>query len=166
MNQVKCNTRKGYGTSAGRTMIRVANWGWTSPRMDIAKKLVQLKTGLQRAGDDQPRPDDQAGAEDPADQDQARARSRSTTVVDANNDGFACAVRAPQDDDDQRPDGSRDVKITWTGSQNFTRPGTMTNTDIVLRIVDPRVTAAYEKNFAYIRGKATKRLKRCPGPSA
>ena len=38
----------------------------------------------------------------------------------------------------------------------------MTNTDIVLRIVDPRVTAAYEKNFAYIRGKATKRLKKVP----
>jgi len=58
--------------------------------------------------------------------------------------------------------GGKDVRITWTGSQNFTGPGTLTNTDLVLRIIDPKVTAAYEKNFAYIRGKATKRMKKVP----
>ena len=81
---------------------------------------------------------------------------------DSNNDGFASLyVHHKMMTIDGRM-GNRNVKITWTGSQNFTGPGTYTNTDIVLRILDPRVTVAYEKNFAYIRGKYTKRVKHMP----
>ena len=47
--------------------------------------------------------------------------------------------------------GGKNVKITWTGSQNFTALGTLANNDIVLRVVDPAVTQAYNVHFAYIR---------------
>ena len=56
---------------------------------------------------------------------------------DGNNDGFArLYVHHKMMTINGRMAG-KDVKITWTGSQNFTGPGTLTNTDLVLRIVDP-----------------------------
>ena len=163
LNQVKCTTRKGYGTSTGRTMIRVANWGWTSARMDVAKKLVQLKA----QGCNVQVMVNRGRMTRPVLRMLLTKTKRGQIPVhdgwyDANNDGFASLYVHHKMMTINGRMGARDVKITWTGSQNFTRPGTMTNTDIVLRIVDPRVTAAYEKNFAYIRGKATKRLKKVP----
>jgi hypothetical protein len=163
LNQVKCKTSKGYGTSTGRTMIRVANWGWTSARMDVAKKLVQLKG---------------QGCNVQVMINRGRITRPVLRVLltktkhgqipvhdgwyDANNDGFAKLYVHHKMMTINGRMGARDVKITWTGSQNFTRPGTLTNTDIVLRLSDPKVTAAYEKNFAYIRTKATKRVKKMP----
>ena len=58
--------------------------------------------------------------------------------------------------------GGKNVKITWTGSQNFTAGGTLANNDIVLRIADPAVVYAYNVNFAYIRQHHTRRLKAVP----
>lgn len=163
LNQVKCKTTKGYGTSDGRTMIRLANWGWSSPRIDVAEKLVQLKA---------------AGCNVQVMINRGRITKPVMKVLltktkngqipvydawrDSNNDGFASLYVHHKMMTINGRMGAKDVKITWTGSQNFTGPGTYTNTDIVLRIIDPRVTMAYEKNFAYIRGKATKRVTRMP----
>ena len=58
--------------------------------------------------------------------------------------------------------GGRNVKITWTGSQNFTSGGTLVNNEVVLRIVDPAVVHAYNTNFAYIRRNYTNRLLAVP----
>ena len=58
--------------------------------------------------------------------------------------------------------GGKNVKITWTGSQNFTALGTLANNDIILRVVDPAVTDAYNVNFAYIRRNYTHRLRSVP----
>jgi hypothetical protein len=60
---------------------------------------------------------------------------------------------------DGRLKNGKHVKITWTGSQNFTAGGTLVNNDIVLRIVDPAVVHAYNTNFAYIRRNYTRRLR-------
>ena len=43
LNQVSCQkTKKGYGTKSRKTMVRVANWGWTGARIDVAKRLWRL----------------------------------------------------------------------------------------------------------------------------
>ncbi|GAA3697983.1 hypothetical protein GCM10022204_12760 [Microlunatus aurantiacus] len=163
LNQVTCKTGKGYGTADGRTLIRVANWGWSSPRIDVAKRLVQL----QAQGCNVQVMVNRGRITKPVLKTLLTRTKRGQIPVydawrDSNNDGFASRyVHHKMMTINGRMAG-RDVKITWTGSQNFTGPGTLTNTDLVLRIVDPKVTAAYEKNFAYIRGKATKRMKKVP----
>ena len=58
--------------------------------------------------------------------------------------------------------GGRNVKITWTGSQNFTALGTLANNDILLRVIDPSVTHAYNVHFAYIRRHYTHRMYNVP----
>jgi hypothetical protein len=52
--------------------------------------------------------------------------------------------------------------VTWTGSQNLTGPATLANNDIVMRVVDPAVTDAYNRNFAYIRDNYTRRMRTVP----
>ncbi|MFT4166571.1 MAG: phospholipase D-like domain-containing protein, partial [Microlunatus sp.] len=163
LNQVKCKTSKGYGTAKGQTMIRLANWGWSSQRIDIAKKLVELKgkgcnvqVMINRGRITKP---------------VMKALLKNTKYGkvpiydawrDGDNDGFASLyVHHKMMTIDGRM-GKKDVKITWTGSQNFTGPGTYTNTDIVLRIIDSKVTKAYEENFAYIRGRYTRKVVRMP----
>ena len=43
LNQVSCKkTERGYGSSSRKTMIRVANWGWSGARLDVAKRLWRL----------------------------------------------------------------------------------------------------------------------------
>ena len=163
LNQVKCTTSRGYGTRDGRTLIRLANWGWSSPRIDVAKKLVQLKA----KGCNVQVMINRGRITKPVMKTLLTKTKRGKIPVydawrDSNNDGFASLyVHHKMMTIDGRM-GNRNVKITWTGSQNFTGPGTYTNTDIVLRILDPRVTVAYEKNFAYIRGKYTKRVRHMP----
>jgi phosphatidylserine/phosphatidylglycerophosphate/cardiolipin synthase-like enzyme len=163
LNQVTCRTARGFGSSDGRTMIRVANWGWSSPRIDVARRLVQL----QAQGCNVQVMVNRGRITKPVLKTLLTKTKRGRIPVydawrDSNNDGFASLyVHHKMMTINGRMSG-RDVRITWTGSQNFTGPGTLTNTDLVLRIIDPKVTTAYEKNFAYIRGKATKRMKRVP----
>ena len=60
------------------------------------------------------------------------------------------------------PIGGRNVKITLTGSQNFTGLGTTANNDLVLRVVDGKMVNQYNTNFAFIRGRWTKRMRSVP----
>lgn len=163
LNQVKCKTSKGYGTSDGRTMIRLANWGWSSQRIDIAKKLVELKgkgcnvqVMINRGRITKPVMKALL----------KKTKYGKTPIYDAwrdgDNDGFGSLYVHHKMMTINGRMGNKDVRITWTGSQNFTGPGTYTNTDIVLRILDPKVTRAYEDNFAYIRGHYTRRVVRMP----
>jgi phosphatidylserine/phosphatidylglycerophosphate/cardiolipin synthase-like enzyme len=163
LNQVTCKTGRGYGTTKGQTLIRVANWGWSSPRIDVARRLVQL----QAQGCNVQVMVNRGRITKPVLKTLLTKTKRGQMAVydawyDGDGDGFArLYVHHKMMTINGRMSG-KDVKITWTGSQNFTGPGTLTNTDLVLRIIDPKVTAAYEKNFAYIRGKATKRMKKVP----
>ena len=163
LNQVKCKTSKGYGTKDGRTMIRLANWGWSSQRIDIAKKLVELKG----KGCNVQVMINRGRITKPVMKALLKKTKRGKTPIydawrDANNDGFASLYVHHKMMTINGRMGNKDVRITWTGSQNFTGPGTYTNTDIVLRILDSKVTKAYEENFAYIRGHYTRKVVRMP----
>lgn len=163
LNQVKCKTSKGYGTKDGRTMIRLANWGWSSQRIDIAKKLVELKG----KGCNVQVMINRGRITKPVMQALLKKTKYGKTPIydawrDGDNDGFASLYVHHKMMTINGRMGNKDVKITWTGSQNFTGPGTYTNTDIVLRIIDSKVTKAYEENFAYIRGRYTRKIVRMP----
>ncbi len=58
--------------------------------------------------------------------------------------------------------GGKNVKITLTGSQNYTALGTQANNDLVLRVDDPRMTDAYIRNFAFIRSRWVNRMRTVP----
>ena len=166
LNQVSCRkTKRGYGTSSRKTMIRVANWGWSGARLDVAKRLwrlhdkgckVQVMINRGRIARNVLhvllRPSWRYGR---------------MPVYDAwhdknNNDVARLYVHHKMTTINGRLKGGRNVMITWTGSQNFTSGGTLVNNDIVLRIVDPAVVHAYNVNFAYIRRNYTNRLLAVP----
>ena len=166
LNQVSCKkTKKGYGTRDRRTMIRVANWGWTGARIDVAHRLwtlhdngcrVQVMINKGRIAKPVLRvllkPSRKYGR---------------MPVYDAwhdknRNDIASLYVHHKMMTINGRLKSGKNVKITWTGSQNFTAGGTLRNNDIVLRIVDPAVVHAYNVNFAYIRRNYTRRLRSVP----
>jgi phosphatidylserine/phosphatidylglycerophosphate/cardiolipin synthase-like enzyme len=60
------------------------------------------------------------------------------------------------------PIGGRNTKMILTGSQNFTALGTTANNDLVLRVMDGRMLGQYNTNFAFIRNRYTKRMKKVP----
>ncbi len=166
LNKVSCKkTKKGYGTRDRRTMIRVANWGWTGARIDVAKRLwtlhnhgcrVQVMINRGRIAKPVLRvlltPSRKYGR---------------MPVYDAwhdknRNDIASLYVHHKMTTINGRLKSGKNVKITWTGSQNFTAGGTLRNNEIVLRIVDPAVVHAYNVNFAYIRRNYTRRLRSVP----
>ena len=166
LKQVSCKkTKKGYGTKARRTMVRVANWGWTGARLDVARRLwtlhnhgckVQVMINRGRIQKDVLqvllRPSPKYGRMPVYD-----------AWHDRNRDDIASLyVHHKMITIDGRLRKGRHVKITWTGSQNFTAGGTLRNNEIVLRIVDPAVVHAYNVNFAYIRQHHTRRLRAVP----
>jgi hypothetical protein len=152
-------TGKGYGTH-GRTLIRVANWGWSTTRLDIAKQLWKLYD---------------SGCKVQVMINKGRITRGVLKVLlkrskkygkmpvydawyDTNNNNVAGLY---VHDKTVTIDGllsGKNVKITWTGSQNFTALGTLANNDIVLRVIDPKVAAAYTRHFAYIRRHYTHRM--------
>jgi hypothetical protein len=164
LNNTSCKTTgKGYGTK-GRTLIRVANWGWSTTRLDIADRLWKLhdsgckvqvminkgrisrgvlKVLLKRSKKYGKMPvydawydrnDNNVG--------ELYVHDKSVTINGALN--------------------GKNVKITWTGSQNFTALGTLANNDILLRVIDPKITHAYNVHFAYIRRHYTHRMYSVP----
>ena len=164
LNQVSCKpTGKGYGTR-GRTLIRVANWGWSTTRNDIAQRLWKLHD---------------SGCKVQVMINKGRISRGVLKVLlkrsqkhgkmpvydawyDANNNNVAGLYVHDKYLTLNGLLGGKNVKITWTGSQNFTALGTLANNDIVLRIVDPAITHAYNVHFAYIRKRATHRMYSVP----
>jgi hypothetical protein len=163
LNKVSCGkTKKGYGTKKRKTMIRVANWGWSAARLDVAKQLWRLHNRGCRVqvminkGTISPsvlrvllKPSRRYGKMGVYD-----------AWVDRNRNNVpSLYVHHKMTTINGRLKGGKHIKITWTGSQNFTAGGTLVNNDIVLRIVDPAVVRAYNTNFAYIRRNYTRRLR-------
>jgi hypothetical protein len=164
LDHTSCTTTApGYG-SDGRTLIRVANWGWSGARLDIAEQLWKLHD---------------SGCKVQVMINKGRI-SRSilhallkhskkygkmgvyNAWYDRNNNDFAELYVHHKTLTINGLLGGRNVKVTWTGSQNFTGPGTRANNDIILRVVDPSVTDAYNRNFAYIRKHYTRRMYTVP----
>ena len=164
LNQTACRPAgKGYGTR-GRTLIRVANWGWSTTRLDIANRLwklhdrgckVQVMINKGRIS---------RGVLKVL---LKRSKKHGKMPVydawyDANNNNVAGLYVHDKYLTLNGLLGGKNVKITWTGSQNFTALGTLANNDILLRIVDPAITHAYNVHFAYIRKRATHRMYSVP----
>jgi phosphatidylserine/phosphatidylglycerophosphate/cardiolipin synthase-like enzyme len=164
LNRTTCRvTGKGYG-SEGRTLVRVANWGWTGARIDVAKRLWKLHD---------------SGCKVQVMVNKGRI-SRSVLKVllkKSKNYGQMRVYDAWYDGNNNDIAGlyvhhktltingllnGRNAKVTWTGSQNLTSLATLTNNDILLRVVDADVTDDYNRNFAYIRDHYTKRMRTVP----
>jgi len=58
--------------------------------------------------------------------------------------------------------GHPDTKVSYTGSQNYSGPATVSNNDIVLRVKDNATYNAYNANLNYIRAHYTKKVTRVP----
>lgn len=165
LNHVKCTKpAKGYGQN-GRTVIRVAQWGWTAARYDIARKLwalhnsgctveVIINTGT------------------------SNVNVMKILLKKSKKYGQMRVFDAWKDGNrNGKPSlyihhklltvngvwfGHKNTKVTYTGSQNYTGQGTTANNDMILRVVDNKIHDAYVKNFRYIRDKYSKRLYTVP----
>lgn len=162
LGHVRC-----YGAAPGysRTRVRIAQWGWTSARLDLARKLWELHNRgckvqvIYNSG----------------------VTSRSVTAallkpsptygmipvydawVDKNNDGHAglyahhklLTINGVWF-------GHPNTKVTYTGSQNLTGPATRVNNDVILRILDDATHDAYVHNMSFARDRYTKRVTQLP----
>jgi hypothetical protein len=165
LNRVSCGpTAPGYGNRKGRTLIRVANWGWTQPRIDVARRLWKLHN---------------AGCAVQVIVNRARTSKSVLKVLlrRSKRHGKLAVYDAWRDWRRNSIAGlyvhhkfasingllsGKNVKMTLTGSQNFTALGTQANNDLVLRVDDARMTDAYNANFALIRNKYSKRMRVVP----
>jgi hypothetical protein len=164
LNHTSCRTTvPGYG-SDGRTLIRVANWGWTGARLDIAKRLWKLHDGGCKV---QVMVNKGRTSRNVLKALLKKSKKHGQMKVynawyDRNNNDVANLYVHHKMVTVNGMLGGRNVKITWTGSQNFTSLATISNNDMILRVVDPAVTDAYNTNFAYIRDNYTRRMRSVP----
>jgi phosphatidylserine/phosphatidylglycerophosphate/cardiolipin synthase-like enzyme len=172
LNTVSCRTAKNMG-SKGRTVVRLGMWGFTNPRMDVARKLWSLHN---------------AGCK--VDVTLNRGRASRTIMRQLTKKSKRYGQMRVEDAwrDRNRNDygelyihhkallingrvGSRKVGLTrrnqrvvWTGSQNLTSSGSLYNDDMILRVVSSKHYFAYSKNFTYIQKHYAKRLRKTPPP--
>lgn len=168
LQHVKCTKVKtGYGTSNHRTIVRVAMWGWTSKRKDIAQQLwtlhnrgckveVILNTGrtslkpiigtlLKKSSKyGQMKVYDAWRDKNLNDYGELYMHHKLVTI---NGTWFG-----------------KPTKVAYTGSLNFTGPGTESNNDVLMRVKHTGMYNQYADNFAYIRANYTKRLYKVPPP--
>jgi hypothetical protein len=166
LNHISCaGAAKGYG-SGGRTVIRVAMWGWTYGRLDLAKKLWDLHN---------------RGCKIDVILNKGRTNTRVIAAllkrsprygvmrlndawVDKNhNDKAEVYMHHKLLAVNGKWFGHPATKVVYTGSQNYSAPATVSNNDIVLRIIDGPVYDAYNANLNYIlRSGYTKKLTKVP----
>lgn len=164
LNHVRCTgVARGFGYR-GRTVIRVAMWGWSGARLDVAKRLWTLHnqgcsvTVIYNSG----------------------RTSRSVTAallrrsrygmmgvydswVDKNHNGVAeIYMHLKMVTINGVWFGHPNTKVTYTGSQNFTGVAIRANNDLLLRIIDPATHDAYARNFDFILRHYPKRVTQVP----
>lgn len=164
LKTVKCKTAKNMG-SKGRTVVRMSMWGFTNPRMDVAKKLwslhnagckvdVTLNRGrasrtIMRQLLKKSKKHGQMKVED------AWKDKNRNDYAEQYTHHKAMIVNGNVEGKNQR--------VVWTGSQNLTSNGSLYNDDMVLRVISSPQYFAYSKNFTYIQ-KKSKRLRSTPPP--
>ena len=156
---VKCTGATGGYGSGGRTVVRIAMWGWATAREDIAKQLNTLH---------------QRGCivqvllnKDRTSKTVFAALLKSSSKYgkidvydgwyDSNDDGEASLYvhhKALMINGNWFSDSS--TKVVYTGSQNYTHEGLRKNNEVVMRIKTDSVYNAFYNNFAYIRNNYTK----------
>lgn len=168
LDHVACSgAAPGYGRQ-GHTVVRVAMWGWTAARIDLARKLWALHD---------------RGCRVEVILNGARTNARVIAAllkkssaygvmkvydawVDKNHNDYAevymhhklLAV-------DGKWFGHPTTKIVYTGSQNFTGPATRANNDILFRVHDDATYDAYAHNLDFIRDGYTKKITVAPAPT-
>ena len=162
LNNVTCTgVARGYGRG-GRTVIRVAVWGWSAARTDLARKLWQLhdrgcrvEVLLNKATSS---PNVRAAL--------LKRSTRSGLMpvhdgwYDRNRNGKAeLYVHHKVMTINGRWFG-RSTKVAYTGSQNYTGPGTRANNEVVLRVKNNATVDAYGANLDQIRNRHTKKMNR------
>jgi phosphatidylserine/phosphatidylglycerophosphate/cardiolipin synthase-like enzyme len=168
LKTVQCKTAPNMG-SKGRTVVRMNMWGFTNPRMDVAKQLwklhnqgckVDVTLNRGRASRTIMR------------QLLTKSKAHGQMVVenawkDKNRNDYAEQYthhKAMIINGRLTLDGKVvDSRVVWTGSQNLTSNGSLYNDDMVLRVVGSGYYFAYSKNFSYIQ-KKSKRLRKTPPP--
>ncbi|GAA3694139.1 hypothetical protein GCM10022204_07380 [Microlunatus aurantiacus] len=166
LNTVQCRTTLGSG---GRTVVRMNMWGFTNPRMDVAKKLWSLHN---------------AGCKVDVTLNRGRASRTIMRQLLAKSSRYGQMVVEDAWRDTNRNDYGEqythhksliingrlkldgkvvDQRVVWTGSQNLTSNGSLYNDDMVLRVVGTGYYNAYSANFSYIQ-KKSKRLRSTPPP--
>jgi phosphatidylserine/phosphatidylglycerophosphate/cardiolipin synthase-like enzyme len=146
-----------YG-SGGRTAIRIGMWGWTAPRVDIARQLNTLQA---------------RGCRVEVVLNKARtSRTVFAALLKSTPNGRIKIYDAWYDGNDNGVAGlyihnkvvaingvwfGRREKVVYTGSQNFSEEGNRVNDELILQINNNDIHDAYVRNLNYIRDHWTKR---------
>ena len=150
----------------GRTTIRVAMWGWTKWRTDIARQLwtlhnrgcnVYVVLNKRRVGEK-------------VFQALLKRSSRHGVMrvydawYDRNHNGRRVYMHQKLLTINGNFTGDSSSKVLWTGSQNFTDEGNRVNNELLMQIRDNSTLDKYVRNLNYIRDHHTKgRIRRVPG---
>jgi phosphatidylserine/phosphatidylglycerophosphate/cardiolipin synthase-like enzyme len=162
LNTVKCSTTLG---SNRRTVVRMNMWGFTNPRMDVAKKLWSLHN---------------AGCKVDVTLNRGRASRTIMRQLLVKSKRYGQMVVEDAWKDKNRNDygeqythhkamiingyvQGKNQRVSWTGSQNLTSNGSLYNDDMILRVAGTNYYNAYNTNFSYIQ-KKSKRLRKTPPP--
>jgi phosphatidylserine/phosphatidylglycerophosphate/cardiolipin synthase-like enzyme len=165
MNHVTCSDPgKGYGKD-GKTEIKIAMWGWSAARMDLAKKVWELHnrgckvTVILNSGRTNPKVIATLVK---------RSKNRGVMPVydvwkDKNNNGIGeFYMHHKMYQINGKWFGHSSTKVVYTGSQNFTGPAQLANDDMILRILDNPTYDAYSHEMTDIKNKYGKKLTRAP----
>ncbi|HEX8508691.1 MAG TPA: phospholipase D-like domain-containing protein [Propionibacteriaceae bacterium] len=169
LNHVRCTgAAAGYGTSKGRTVVRIAQWGWSAARLDIARRLWTLH-------------DQGCAVEVILNNFQTGVRVTQTLLRPSRTRGVMRVYNAGIDSNGNgKRDlymhhkvltvngvwfGRRNTRVVYTGSANLTGPGLLANNEILLRIMGTPTYNAYAGNLGYIRDRWTRRVTRAPRAS-
>lgn len=156
---VRCTgAAPGYGTSDGRTLVRVAMYHWNNSRAEFARKLWQLH--------------DQGCRVEVV----VKGSSLKAEAKRALGKNSATYGRIPIHDAAVKHGGRKlyphhktvmisgnwagraGVKAVWGGSQNFTRSATTVSNELVFRSLENRIYDAYARNFTDIFRHHSKRI--------
>jgi len=155
LNHVTCTgTAPGYGYK-GRTVIRVAQWGWTDSRLDVAKQLWKLH--------------DQGCIVQVIDNNYNTSPTVTATLLKksakygvmrvytaAFNGNGGVYVHHKVLAINGVWFGKKNTKVVYTGSPNLSNPATRSNNELMLRVLDDATYNAYAANLSLIRDKWTK----------
>ena len=164
LKTVKCTTASNMG-SKGRTVVRMSMWGFTNPRMDVAKKLWSLHNSGCKVDVSLNR-----GRASRSIMKQLLKKSKKYGKIklydawkDKNRNDYAEQYTHHKAMIINGNVMGKNQRVVWTGSQNLTSNGSLYNDDMVLRITDSPTYFAYSNNFSYIE-KKSKRLRSTPPP--
>jgi HKD family nuclease len=159
----------GYG-NRGRTQIRVAMWGWTRERTDIARQLralfaqgCDIKVFLNK-----PRVSPKVYAILLKRNAKYGKMKIYDCWYDKNHNGAAeLYMHLKTVTINGNYNGDSSSKLVFTGSQNFSGEGSYYNNELALRVFDKSMVDDYTAQLSYVRKHYTKgRITSVPGPGA